>query len=74
MLKRALVSGIKEDDIINLSSRDSFSDYLPWMQYQETHRDPLTGEEVEWKAFLNVDATTGWMWECIPLSFVGVTI
>lgn len=71
MLKRALVNGIKEKDIENLSARDSFSEYLPWMQYQESHQDPLTGKEVEWKAFLNVDATTGWMWECIPFSFVG---
>lgn len=71
MLRKALVNGIKEEDIENQSLRDSFSDYLPWFQYADTHADELTGEQVEWKAFLNVDATTGWMWECGPLSFVG---
>ncbi|MGN5021815.1 TraC family protein [Aeromonas enteropelogenes] len=71
MLKRALVHGVKEGDIINLSARDSFSEYLPWFKYQETHKDEITQQEVEWKAFLNVDSTIGWMWECIPFSFVG---
>lgn len=71
MLKRALVNGVQVRDIEDLAVRDSFSDYLPWYKYAETHIDQETQQEVEWKAFLNVDATTGWMWECTPTAFVG---
>lgn len=71
MLKRVLVNGVKVNEIEDLSVRDSFSDYLPWYRYAETHIDKETDQEVPWKAFLNVDATTGWMWECTPSAFVG---
>lgn len=40
--------------------RNSFSDYLPWVAYDE-----------ETKVYLNTDNTIGFIWECSPLCFAG---
>ncbi len=49
---------VTTSDLMHLSFRKQFSDYLPWLAY-----DPET------KVYLNADDTIGFLWECGPLSF-----
>lgn len=60
---------VDKKDIVGLSHRHSFSDYLPYITYRETKRDD--DEEFKCDEFLLKDATYGYMWECNPLTFVG---
>jgi len=50
--------GITQSDLEKDLQRNPFSDWLPWVAY-----------EPEDMAFLNVDETWGYMWECIPHTF-----
>ncbi len=52
--------GMRLSDLRELTRRDRFSDYLPWVAH-----DANTG------AYLNIDGTKGFIWECSPLSFAG---
>ncbi|WP_257291438.1 TraC family protein [Endozoicomonas sp. ONNA1] len=45
-------------DIDKLSKRDQFSDFLPWMFFNDKH-----------ELFVNSDNTVGIIWECRPLTF-----
>ncbi|WP_339145175.1 TraC family protein [Pseudoalteromonas galatheae] len=62
-LKKALFGssgGITPNDVQNLSERDKFSDFLPYLYYSRETRN-----------FLNLDNTIGYCWECCPLTFMG---
>jgi len=52
--------GMTRKDLRDLTRRDRFSDYLPWIAY-----DGDTG------SYRNVDGTKGFIWECSPLCFAG---
>ena len=52
--------GTSLKDLQDLTRRDRFSDYLPWIAH-----DGDTG------AYVNIDGTKGFIWECSPLSFAG---
>ena len=52
--------GLTKGELLALSERDKFSDYLPWVAYQNDS-----------KIFYNVDNTVGFMWECAPVLFSG---
>lgn len=49
---------VTEGGISAMSQRDSLSNYLPYLYYNEEHH-----------AFLNTDNTYGYLYECAPLSF-----
>ncbi|MEY8201157.1 MAG: TraC family protein [Colwellia sp.] len=49
---------LTESDVRKLSQRESLSNYLPYLYYNE-----------EKKAFLNIDNTYGYCFECSPLGF-----
>lgn len=50
--------GITATDVKKLSVRDKLSDYLPYVDFHESDN-----------AFLSVDNTLGYVWECVPYSF-----
>ena len=52
--------GMTRNELRKMSQRDKFSDYLPWVAYDE-----------ERKVYINSDDTIGFLWECTPLSFAG---
>lgn len=52
--------GMTRGELKDLTRRDRFSDYLPWLAYDE-----------DLEAYLNIDGTRGFIWECSPLSFAG---
>lgn len=52
--------GMKKSELAQMTYRKKFSDYLPWVAY-----DP------DMKAYLNLDNTIGFMWECFPQCFAG---
>ena len=52
--------GMTRKDLRNLTRRDRFSDYLPWIAY-----------DGETEAYHNADGTRGFLWECSPLCFAG---
>jgi conjugal transfer ATP-binding protein TraC len=52
--------GMTRGDLRDLTRRDRFSDYLPWLAYDK-----------DLGAYYNVDDTKGFIWECSPLSFAG---
>ena len=52
--------GLGVSDWLEMSARDQFSGYLPWVAY-----DP------DEKKYLFQDNTVGFMWECSPLFFAG---
>lgn len=52
--------GMTQRDLRSMTRRDRFSDYLPWLAYDE-----------ESSVYCNIDGTNGFIWECNPLSFVG---
>ena len=52
--------GMTRKDLRNLTRRDRFSDYLPWIAY-----------DGETEAYHNADGTKGFLWECSPLCFAG---
>jgi conjugal transfer ATP-binding protein TraC len=52
--------GMTLKDLRDMTRRDRFSDYLPWIAYDEDSG-----------AYHNVDGTKGFIWECSPLSFAG---
>jgi conjugal transfer ATP-binding protein TraC len=47
-----------EGEIKNLSQREKFSDYLPYLYYDDTK-----------KVFINTDNTYGYCYECAPVNF-----
>jgi len=52
--------GLSISELLELTERDQFSSYLPWVAYDpDTHR------------YLLQDNTTAFMWECAPLFFAG---
>jgi conjugal transfer ATP-binding protein TraC len=59
-----LFAGKTEDatiiDLKELTARDRFSSYLPWVSYDE-----------DTKTYHNSDDTVGFIWECVPLAFAG---
>jgi len=52
--------GMTRGELRDLTRRDRFSDYLPWIAHDEDSG-----------AYHNVDGTQGFLWECSPLSFAG---
>lgn len=52
--------GITNKELKSMAYRNRFSDYLPWVAYDE-----------ETKVYLNADNTIGFVWECSPLCFAG---
>ncbi|RMG67769.1 MAG: conjugal transfer protein TraC, partial [Nitrospirae bacterium] len=52
--------GMKLRDIKKTLQRIHFSDYLPWIAYDE-----------ETEVFVNKDETAGFIWECSPICFAG---
>lgn len=54
--------GARYSDLERLSDRTGLSDYLPWKLYDRNgHR------------YLNVNNTVGYIWECTPLPFAGLS-
>lgn len=53
--------GLKKSDISKLTQRDTFSEFLPWLGYRDKNN-----------SYLNTDNTIGYMWECTPLTFMGL--
>ncbi|HPL64424.1 MAG TPA: TraC family protein [Syntrophales bacterium] len=47
-------------DLNEMTARNRFSVYLPWVSYDSAA-----------KTYHNTDDTTGFIWECAPLSFAG---
>ncbi|MDD5532763.1 MAG: TraC family protein, partial [Syntrophales bacterium] len=47
-------------DLNEMTARNRFSVYLPWVSYDSAG-----------KTYHNTDDTTGFIWECAPLSFAG---
>ena len=47
-------------ELRKMSQRNKFSNYLPWLAYDE-----------ETKVYINTDETVGFLWECTPLCFAG---
>ncbi len=54
--------GITKQQLAVLVQRDKFSDFLPWLGYSEDKQ-----------TFLNTDNTIGYAWECVPLSYAGLS-
>ncbi|MRR55436.1 MAG: conjugal transfer protein TraC [Deltaproteobacteria bacterium] len=54
--------GLSMRELHKLSQRDKFSDYLPWVSYDE-----------ETRLFYMSDDTCGFAWECSPLFFASET-
>lgn len=52
------VGGVTRSELDQLTKRDRFSEYFPWIAY-----DPKK------QIYLNTDNTFGMMWECAPLAF-----
>ena len=52
--------GMKKSQLAAMTQRNKFSDYLPYMAY-----DPKTS------AYANTDETIGFIWECVPLVYMG---
>ncbi|MFV9689806.1 MAG: conjugal transfer protein TraC [Desulfobacteria bacterium] len=52
--------GMKKSQLAAMTQRNKFSDYLPYMAY-----DPKTA------AYTNTDETIGFIWECVPLVYMG---
>jgi len=52
--------GMTHSELRKMGQRSKFSDYLPWIAYDE-----------ETKVYVNDDNTVGLLWECTPLSFAG---
>jgi len=52
--------GLTNRELKLMTYRNRFSDYLPWIAYDE-----------ETKVYLNSDNTIGFIWECCPLCFAG---
>ncbi len=62
-LRRLFVGDTEEATVIDLkdlTARDRFSSYLPWVSYDE-----------DTKTYHNSDDTVGFIWECVPLAFAG---
>src|SRR5579863_59914 len=55
--------GLTLQDLRSQSHRNRFSDYLPWVAYDEGT-----------KTYLSIDDTIGFLWECAPLAFAGPRI
>ena len=53
------VGGPKVNEYAEMARRESFSKYLPYVAYSE-----------ETRTYYNADDTTGYLWECVPLTFV----
>jgi len=54
--------GITKGELEQISRREKFSDYLPWIAYDDRKN-----------IYLNTDNTFGMMWECAPLAFASET-
>jgi len=52
--------GLTNEQLRNMTRRDSFSEFLPYVAY-----DPDT------EMYVNIDDTTGFIWSCIPLVYAG---
>lgn len=57
------IGGLTYGDLDNMTFRNKFSNYLPWVAY-----DPET------KLYQNIDNTIGYAWECSPVCFAGEQI
>ena len=55
--------GLKKSDLEKASRRNKFSDYLPYIAFDE-----------ETSVYYNKDNTIGYVWECSPVSFAGEDI
>jgi len=54
--------GLTHDMLQRLTARNKFSDYLPYLAYDN-----------ETSVYLNVDDTFGCLWECTPLVYAGTS-
>ena len=54
--------GLIKGDFYRLIRREKFSNYLPWVAYDDKSH-----------VYLNTDNTLGMLWECSPLAFAGET-
>jgi len=54
--------GLIKGDFYLLIRREKFSNYLPWVAYDDNSH-----------VYLNTDNTLGMLWECSPLAFAGET-
>jgi len=54
--------GITKGELEQMSRREKFSDYFPWIAYDDRKN-----------IYLNTDNTFGMMWECAPLAFASET-
>ncbi|MFY9270803.1 MAG: TraC family protein [Candidatus Manganitrophaceae bacterium] len=52
--------GLTLRDLSTETYRNKFSDYLPWVAYDDRS-----------KIYSNIDETDGFVWECTPLAFAG---
>lgn len=52
--------GLTKKQLQKETRRNKFSEYLPWVAYDE-----------ETKIYLNQDNTAGYIWECLPLNYAG---
>ena len=52
--------GVTHDEFVNETRRSQLSNFLPWVAY-----DP------DLQCYVNIDGSTGLLWECTPLSFAG---
>jgi conjugal transfer ATP-binding protein TraC len=53
-------AGATNGDLEKLVRRESFSEFLPWIAFDD-----------EQKRYLNADESMGYLWECTPLAFAG---
>lgn len=52
--------GLTHKKLESMTQRNKFSEYLPWVAYDN-----------ETRVYLNIDNTLGFIWECSPLCFAG---
>ncbi len=52
--------GMTVAELQEMTYRNKFSDYLPWVAY-----------DAESRTYINIDDTAGFLWECAPLAFAG---
>ena len=52
--------GVTRQSLLAFNKRQAFSDYLPWLLYDDRS-----------KYFLNIDNSQGIIWECVPLVIMG---
>jgi len=52
--------GLTHKKLQSMTQRSKFSEYLPWVAYDD-----------ETRVYLNIDNTIGFIWECSPLCFAG---